>query len=110
MTTIDEIRKRLEAATKGLWKVDGRLVFADGETIVARCSEPHGGRYATPQHWTQEANAALIANAPTDIAYLLKLAEYAQHGVDCSINPVMPCDCGLDDLLKESAQTTPRRR
>ena len=70
---IDKIRERLNNATPGPWEyVDddcyGGIESIDGEFITG--GDPNEGRLEL-----DDPNVLLIANAPTDIAYLLNLNE-----------------------------------
>lgn len=72
MDRIEEIRARLEAATPGPWKTGGS----------AACGDVYFGTLVDPDDPTepgvmlgmtsQAADAALIAHAPADIAWLLE--------------------------------------
>lgn len=78
---IAEIRARLEAATPGPWKAN---LYLGGAYAIDRIA-PNGDRLArvavvdgmiqTP------ANAALIAHAPTDLAYLLDRIDKLERAV-----------------------------
>jgi hypothetical protein len=83
--------------TRGQCRVDGRLVFI-GETIIARCSEPHPQRYETPQHWTQEANATRLALCWN--AHDALLAALHQLEADCQ--------CTIDQYEKNGPTWTSR--
>jgi len=61
---IDEIGTRLEAATRGDWSV-GPSQYINRLAIEPAIGEVYGSGVEL------EANAALIANAPADIRYLL---------------------------------------
>jgi hypothetical protein len=64
-----EIRARLDAATPGPWKDAGRsngIAAASGEEITRGDNSGYGCVYI------DEADRSMIANAPSDIAYLLE--------------------------------------
>lgn len=67
-----EIRERLEAATPGPWKEawDCDSIGPDNETGAWACGPTHMGTLAPPESELQ-ADMALIAHAPADIAALL---------------------------------------
>jgi len=82
-----EIRKRLEAATPGEWKFechdaqepnapDSYRVFADDSSYEATLCELWSGEHDNP------ANAEFIANAPSDIKWLLEGLEWQPIGPD----------------------------
>jgi hypothetical protein len=72
---ISEIRARMEAATPGPWKWEGPVDLVDGSQ--ARCLAGDGLvlRHEALTWKMHEPDAALIANAPADIAYLLDRVE-----------------------------------
>jgi hypothetical protein len=86
MGRVDDIRKRLEAATPGPWGCIEMVTGGGKRPIVflARKDDPTSSRYP---HWDGLSNRVadlprgrqapydgdLIAHAPTDIAYLLRL-------------------------------------
>jgi len=66
MDRIEAIRKRLAALDNEEWKQKGHSVICQ-RGIIAQCPTPQqGGTFACQQ------NAALIADAPVDLRYLLK--------------------------------------
>lgn len=74
---IDEIRKRLEAATPGPWLIDeeeGRFAIAAGEEHP-RTYICHGYDHRDDEY----PNADLIAHAPTDIRELLQYVQELEH-------------------------------
>jgi hypothetical protein len=86
VTRIDDIKARLAAATPGPWRywTNGfdRYVIGNEdpktgtfESIIG--GEPHEGAIDE-----NDPNCTLIASAPTDLAYLLRIAEAAQGMVD----------------------------
>ena len=82
---INEIRKRLAAATPGpwLWCYDGSSTWSIGP------HDPQVERVARTERYKNDwdagsANAQLIANAPTDIAFLLSRLEAAEKALRAS--------------------------
>jgi hypothetical protein len=76
MSRIDEIRARLAAATPGPWRIGswGACVVAGPDAVdvaTAARQVPPGGGYFQGEY----PDAALIAAAPDDLAYLLSEAE-----------------------------------
>jgi hypothetical protein len=72
MTRIDDIRKRLEAATPGPWEMNG----SGPGYILEDATSGHAIRCEVcPPEETIPIDYEFIANAPTDIAYLLRLVE-----------------------------------
>lgn len=75
----DEIRKRLEAATPGEWTVQTREWVDGGLRLKARWIEGSHHDYnhndEEPEGRLANADAALIANAPSDLRYLLEKVE-----------------------------------
>lgn len=65
---LDSIQKRADAATPGPWKIGGSGVVADREYVAM------GVR--------TDPDAEFIANAPTDIGFLLDLARKQQAALD----------------------------
>jgi hypothetical protein len=85
VTTIEQIRAELDAATPGPWEVvepesHGPGIEAPGanESIVVYSDDPEGGVE------TGLADATLIAHAPTYLASLLDVAEAAQRFMDAA--------------------------
>lgn len=76
MDRIDEIRARLAAATPGKWKhnEDATVVGVLWTQVVCRLSDRFDDDLAN-----HAANAALITNAPADLAYLLEEVERLVH-------------------------------
>lgn len=75
---LDEIEARLRAATPGSW-VSGQQRPAHSDTLLiwdAVFSDTPEGLIAYVN--TGEATAALIANAPSDLAALLRVARAAE--------------------------------
>lgn len=81
MTTLKDIRERWEKATPGEWKAERENCHTGG---IATC---HGDGLPWWEVWSDgwivrgvdpAANAEAIANAPTDVAYLLDLVERAK--------------------------------
>jgi hypothetical protein len=75
---LDEIEARLKAATPGPWEADedGQITHSAMQVAIVfsaddfPCADPD----ETPELRGEcEANIALVAHAPDDIAYLLKL-------------------------------------
>ncbi len=75
-TKLDEIRARLEAATPGKWKRFGVARHIIGTKFNE--AEAAGIIHHQWSHNTTDANADLIVNAPTDLAYLLARVEAAE--------------------------------
>jgi len=71
MNRIDEIRKRLEAASPGPWKLE----YSDGPRI----SRGNGLTIFEIRYAWAEADCDLIANAPDDMRYLLAEADALEH-------------------------------
>lgn len=113
---IAEIRARLEAATPGPWKTyphptqllldNRRAVFIKDRTVCATTSDGGGLMavaycdYMTPEY--AERNAALIANAPADIAFLLsrEKAARAEGTTECLLD--------ISELLDEFSEPAMR--
>jgi hypothetical protein len=75
MSRIDDIKARLAAATPGRWRVANHgtwEVEASPNVLVADCG--------TIDHAKEDA--ALIANAPADLAYLLRVADLVRAYVE----------------------------
>lgn len=72
VTTIEQIRKELEAATPGPWVEHDDEIWGHTATIVSH------RRICTPRDANRVANATLIAHAPAYLAALLDVAEAAQ--------------------------------
>ena len=87
---IDAIKARLAAATPGPWEI-----LRDGETtsiamrttthvypvVKAACAD-YPGRWSSNESaelWIEDADAALISNAPDDLAFLLSEIERLQR-------------------------------
>lgn len=83
---IDEIRVRLASATPGPWEyqaaTDGDPGNGPTHHIVLGPERTRGFRVARTD-WDRQgdADAEFIANAPTDIAYLLGVADDAQDAI-----------------------------
>lgn len=73
MTKLEEIRKRLEAATPGPWG------FVPGQKSMQVYSEADGDDHIYSGEWVAEvgllADQQLIAHAPSDLALLLAIVE-----------------------------------
>ena len=67
---INEIQYRLDAATRTPWDCDG---FADGDHVNLGIYEGSNQGRVIADHITRQGDAALLLNAPTDIAYLLSV-------------------------------------
>jgi hypothetical protein len=108
VTRIDDIKARLAAATPGPWRywTNGfdRYVIGNEdpktgtfESIIG--GEPHEGAIDE-----NDPNCTLIANAPADLAYLLRVAEAArsvfaaldEHGLSRTIVPMMALRIALE--------------
>lgn len=118
MSRLDDIAARVEAATPGEWKLDGRTAWAPTEDGTQnRFWATVQGVY--PVHVKRDeldANAALIANAPADLRYLVAIARAAErlamtvaafdrgHADGCyAESPGMydsPCSCGRADIFQ----------
>jgi len=79
---LQQIKERLQKASPGPWNVDGKLVYklvqsTNSEHLVNRFSA--GVQSARQLHEAQDAeldaNAQLMAHAPTDIAFLIEEVE-----------------------------------
>lgn len=74
---IQEIENRLDKATEGPWNLEGKEIWRRGDG--------YGGEYLEGHVWITDFtglnpnNAAFIANAPTDIDYLLSEVERLQE-------------------------------
>ena len=106
MTKLEAIRKRLERATPGPWFVaeqpfDDRSTAVYGDNKAQVSIDPHGARFIADcdvtMEWTEgepdqsvfdRANARFIANAPTDIAYLLATVEKLRIALTAEIAEV----------------------
>jgi hypothetical protein len=79
MGRIDDIRKRLEAATPGPWDMEREELsvhFSDEEQDAAmpdRLGPVYVSEFLSDSEDRIEADASFITNAPTDIGYLLRL-------------------------------------
>lgn len=86
MTSLTEIRERLEAITPGPWRSEEDGLTAIEITCAARkdtvCVAEISTGYLAHFEREQVANATFIAHAPTDIARLLRIAEAAEAYVD----------------------------
>lgn len=73
---VDEIRKRLEMATKGEWVAISDLpawaVSCEGKDVVGSESRRYASRH-TNHIGSLENDAAFIAHSKQDVAYLLTL-------------------------------------
>lgn len=80
MSRLDDIRKRLEAATDGPWftndgKVGNRMIEGtDHVSMIGDLSIDLLG----------EDNALFISSSPTDIAHLLKVVDHLEQSIICS--------------------------
>ncbi|MNI26719.1 hypothetical protein D3C73_804300 [compost metagenome] len=103
---IQEIKERHAAATPGPWRtfVKDNFVNEDNyRTIIAGV-----GFYSPPKYvgfgcdlYISEADAELIANAPSDIAYLLSEVERLQTGFEVlSKTPVHVHPSEIRDFAK----------
>ena len=86
MTRIDDINARLEAATDGPWWDESGVIHAKAPHWTPEVHSCDHVAKADPHE-----NATFIANAPADIAYLLRriqeaddLLRVASHGLKCS--------------------------
>jgi hypothetical protein len=126
MDRLTEITDRLKAATPGPWKWDGiAYIWTDKNRMVADTDEekgafrPRGHGYMQSQlgmteeqiEAQQNANAELIANAPSDISYLLTRLHEAEAERDKakgdlkSANLCRQCghdaQCGSDNYYRK---------
>ena len=90
MSRLDDIEARLKAATPGPWTDDAEecVVFTAGG--AEEIADIYSGERSAE-------NAALIANAPTDIEWLLKVARAAERMSEAS-KPVQMSE-GTDGLM-----------
>ena len=84
MTSLEEIKRLLAAATPGPWEVGANVVFADA--AVDYDNENGSGEIAQIEWRCQEkaANAQLIAKAPTLISELIEQVERLQKVSDAA--------------------------
>lgn len=89
MTTTQEIRARLEAATPGPWVWERQFdspgehwIAADNHQCVRVTARHDGVSSSSTRCVRADANAALIASAPTDLAYLLGEVERLRAGIE----------------------------
>lgn len=87
---LDQIKKRLEAATPGPWHIGHVSQVGDGEES-ADIDGPNGEEIA---HVFQRADQSLIASAPTDIYKLIRIVEVQQEALKayCAITHTMRLD------------------
>ena len=92
---LDPIRARLAAATPGPWEVDEcseeTTVIVAGSDLTIICSELWQG-------WEGTQDAALIANAPTDMAALVAEVERLRESVQRVREVHQPRPYADDDL------------
>lgn len=69
MTTIAEIESRLEKAEKGPWSFDEITYIFDSQSRMIAQTRGHGAKM------NEVANGQLIANAPSDIKFLVGKVE-----------------------------------
>ena len=72
MTRINEIKERLANATPGPWE------YIDGSVLAFIASEGEKCVVADEGMGKWKYDGRFIAHAPTDIAYLLRIAEAAE--------------------------------
>ena len=99
MSKLDEIRERLEAATEGPWDWCSELWQLRHMTGKYVCTEVLHAKGTLPT----DNDAEFIANAPTDIAYLLAEVERLRGVVTTAT-----IACGAVDL--EAAEDIDRWR
>lgn len=103
--SLETIRARLAAATKGRWRDDDK---EPGEIYTIGWI----GGYVASGPWPvarvrTDVDATLIAHAPADLAALVRVAEALDtvlrravvgHGLRCAVGPGTECACGLTQL------------
>ena len=105
MTTLNAIRKRLENATPGEWVYDPNLDTHDSCIYVKNSSPKPVGNY-TPKYrngpkdggivgssewiWIEDNDGEFIANAKSDITYLLNLITDLQQQLKALNEHVRP--------------------
>ena len=104
MTRIDDIKARLDAATDGPWGVDeieGCVDYDGTDGVISRGVRALPNRGGLNQGDQYELfsleDATFIANAPTDIAYLLRLVEELDESLD-RLMIVQPQQCWCHEL------------
>jgi hypothetical protein len=96
MSRIDEIRKRVEAATPGPWRFDLNRRFIESLETFEKLAEGAYDRLEEDSYIDiADKNADLIANAPSDLAFLLAEVERLRKALDPIINAY--CDYVLAD-------------
>lgn len=105
MTRLDEIKARLEKATPGPWAVAGRNGYLNQVEIAPAIATAYGAGEEV------QANAALIAHAPADIAYLLGEVERLREvlteiveSVDDDKHPMNSYAAGYAGGLRENVE------
>ena len=122
---LSEIKERLERATPGPWFVaeqpfDDRSTAIYGDNKAPVSIDPHGARFITDcdvtMEWTEgepdqsvfdRANARFIANAPTDIAYLLAMVERAREALEACAGclTISRFDLKTEQIIDEKLET-----
>lgn len=97
MTTIEEVRARLEETTEGPWEFRWENAPEGSLAIVASKADAH---FLSDR--LREEDARFIANAPTDIAFLLAEVERLTSDLTGTDEVV--------DLLRERAEQAERER
>ena len=98
---LDEIEARIKAATPGPWKQRDKGAWTEdgGCKIAAVVGAPQLIRPLAP--WGMACNAALIANAPSDLAILLRVARASaayRRALDDRATTVEEFGRALDEL------------
>ena len=94
---LNAIRARLAAATPGPWRMEKPVgcctVYTDPTDADSDAMQVCI-MYGTPwDEWQDVANAALIAHAPADIAYLLTRIQEMEEALTEAHAFVLDCDC-----------------
>ena len=92
MTRIDDIKARLDAATDGPWWDESGVIHAKAPHWTPEVHSCDHVAKADPHE-----NATFIANAPADIAYLLRLVEELDESLD-RLMIVQPQQCWCHEL------------
>lgn len=82
MTGVDDIKARLTAATDGPWETDAGGFSAVWSPCGHNIADTGPSRDFSHGSTVSGANTEFIANAPTDIAYLLLLVEELECELD----------------------------
>jgi hypothetical protein len=104
MTRIDDIKARLTAATPWPWEDARGDIEAAFSTVVGADHSCDWSGLGSAWPVIKPEDRALIANAPADLAYLLRVAEAArsvfaaldEHGLSRTIVPMMALRIALE--------------